>query len=57
MKNDEALRFMQPIRGTPAYWSPAQKDLFAMLRQLGYRLGFAHSLPQNIDGMMQLQQY
>nr|XP_022331917.1 uncharacterized protein LOC111129740 [Crassostrea virginica] len=35
MKNDEALRFMQPIRGTPAYWSSAQKDLFAMLRQLG----------------------
>lgn len=35
MKHDEALRFMQPIRGTPAYWSAAQKDLFAMLRQLG----------------------
>lgn len=35
MKNNEALRFMQPIRGTPAYWSSAQKDLFAMLRQLG----------------------
>ncbi|XP_062597054.1 uncharacterized protein LOC134258504 [Saccostrea cucullata] len=35
MKSDEALRFMQPIRGTPAYWSAAQKDLFAMLRQLG----------------------
>ncbi|XP_078311297.1 uncharacterized protein LOC144618640 [Crassostrea virginica] len=35
MKSDEALRFMQPIRGTPAYWSSAQKDLFAMLRQLG----------------------
>lgn len=35
MKNDEALRFMQPIRGTPAYWSAAQKDMFALLRQLG----------------------
>ncbi|XP_061167749.1 uncharacterized protein LOC133176667 [Saccostrea echinata] len=35
LKNDEALRFMQPIRGTPAYWSADQKDLFAMLRQLG----------------------
>ncbi|XP_062571568.1 uncharacterized protein LOC134233602 [Saccostrea cucullata] len=35
LKNDEAVRFMQPIRGTPAYWSSAQKDLFAMLRQLG----------------------
>ncbi|XP_062602888.1 uncharacterized protein LOC134264626 [Saccostrea cucullata] len=35
LRNDEALRFMQPIRGTPAYWSTTQKDLFAMLRQLG----------------------
>lgn len=35
LKNDEAFRFMQPIRGTPAYWSAIQKDLFAMLRQLG----------------------
>lgn len=35
LKNDEAIRFMQPIRGTPAYWSATQKDLFAMLRQLG----------------------
>ncbi|XP_062579865.1 uncharacterized protein LOC134241859 [Saccostrea cucullata] len=35
LQKDEALRFMQPIRGTPAYWSCAQKDLFAMLRQLG----------------------
>ncbi|XP_052695810.1 uncharacterized protein LOC128174255 [Crassostrea angulata] len=35
LRNDEAIRFMQPIRGTPAYWSATQKDLFAMLRQLG----------------------
>ncbi|XP_062597817.1 uncharacterized protein LOC134259232 [Saccostrea cucullata] len=35
LRNDEALRFMQPIRGTPSFWSAAQKDLFAMLRQLG----------------------
>ncbi|XP_062598312.1 uncharacterized protein LOC134259730, partial [Saccostrea cucullata] len=35
LRNDDAIRFMQPIRGTPAYWSAAQKDLFAMLRQLG----------------------
>ncbi|XP_022312092.2 uncharacterized protein LOC111117320 [Crassostrea virginica] len=35
LKTDEAMRFMQPIRGTPAYWSVTQKDLFAMLRQLG----------------------
>ena len=35
IRNDEALRFLQPIRGTPSYWQGAQKDLFAMLRQLG----------------------
>nr|XP_034322337.1 uncharacterized protein LOC117688395 [Crassostrea gigas] len=35
LKSDDAIRFMQPIRGTPAYWATAQKDLFAMLRQLG----------------------
>ncbi|XP_061170933.1 uncharacterized protein LOC133180419 [Saccostrea echinata] len=35
LRSDEAMRFMQPIRGTPAYWSSTQKDLFAMLRQLG----------------------
>ncbi|XP_062581095.1 uncharacterized protein LOC134242909 [Saccostrea cucullata] len=35
LRNDDAIRFMQPIRGTPAYWATAQKDLFAMLRQLG----------------------
>ncbi|KAI4881835.1 hypothetical protein NFI96_007838, partial [Prochilodus magdalenae] len=31
----EATRFMQPLRGTPAYWERTMKDLFAMLRQLG----------------------
>ena len=35
LHSDEAYRFMQPIRGTPAYWENAQKDIFAMLRQLG----------------------
>ncbi|KAK3100323.1 hypothetical protein FSP39_018128 [Pinctada imbricata] len=35
LHNDEALRFMQPIRGTPSYWQNTQKDLFAMLRQIG----------------------
>lgn len=34
-KSDEALRFLQPIRGTPSFWQNVQKDLFAMLRQLG----------------------
>lgn len=40
MKNDEALLFMQPIRGTPAYLSVAQTDLFAMFRQLGISTWF-----------------
>jgi hypothetical protein len=35
LENNETLRFMQPIRGTPAYWSATQKDRFAMLRQFG----------------------
>lgn len=35
LKNDDALRFLQPIRGTPSFWQNVQKDLFAMLRQLG----------------------
>ena len=34
-QKDDALRFLQPIRGTPSFWQGAQKDLFAMLRQLG----------------------
>ncbi|XP_002733238.1 uncharacterized protein LOC100378309, partial [Saccoglossus kowalevskii] len=35
LKNDEGYKFMKPIRGTPPFWQSAQKDLFAMLRQLG----------------------
>ncbi len=35
MNNKEATRFMQPLRGTPAYWEKTLRDLFAMLRQLG----------------------
>ncbi|XP_029987916.1 uncharacterized protein LOC115417874 [Sphaeramia orbicularis] len=31
----EATRFMQPLRGTPAYWHKSLKDLHAMLRQMG----------------------
>lgn len=34
-RSDEAFRFLQPIRGTPSFWQGVQKDLFAMLRQLG----------------------
>ncbi|XP_035258455.1 uncharacterized protein LOC118219420 [Anguilla anguilla] len=32
---DEGYKFMKPIRGTPAFWQSVQKDLFAMVRQLG----------------------
>ncbi|XP_049339759.1 uncharacterized protein LOC125804686 [Astyanax mexicanus] len=32
---DDGYRFLRPIRGTPVYWSGVQKDLFAMVRQLG----------------------
>ncbi|XP_071104737.1 uncharacterized protein [Haliotis cracherodii] len=35
LKSDEGYRFLKPIRGTPPFWQSAQKDLFAMLRQLG----------------------
>ncbi|XP_069378951.1 uncharacterized protein [Paralichthys olivaceus] len=33
--NKDATRFMQPLRGTPAYWEKALKDLHAMVRQVG----------------------
>ncbi|XP_062389285.1 uncharacterized protein LOC134077598 [Sardina pilchardus] len=35
LQNDEGYRFLKPIRGTPAFWQAAQKDLFALIRQLG----------------------
>ncbi|XP_024117601.2 uncharacterized protein LOC112139131 [Oryzias melastigma] len=35
IRNKDAVRFMQPLRGTPAYWEKTTKDLFAMIRQLG----------------------
>ncbi|XP_062580740.1 uncharacterized protein LOC134242656 [Saccostrea cucullata] len=34
-KKDEAVKFLKPVRGTPPYWQAAQKDIFAMIRQLG----------------------
>lgn len=34
-KKDEAIKFLKPIRGTPPFWQAAQKDIFAMIRQLG----------------------
>ena len=41
LKSDQGYRFMKNIRGTPAYWQGVQKDLFAMLRQLGIPTWFA----------------
>nr|XP_054593099.1 uncharacterized protein LOC129159978 [Nothobranchius furzeri] len=35
VRNKDAVRFMQTLRGTPAYWQKTTKDLFAMIRQLG----------------------
>ncbi|XP_077863273.1 uncharacterized protein LOC144346276, partial [Saccoglossus kowalevskii] len=35
LKHNEGYKFLKPIRGTPPFWQSAQKDLFAMLRQLG----------------------
>ncbi|XP_063442041.1 uncharacterized protein LOC134722357 [Mytilus trossulus] len=34
-KKDEAIKYLKPIRGTPPYWQSSQKDIFAMIRQLG----------------------
>ena len=35
IKKNEVTRFMEPLRGTPAYWEKTMRDLFAMLRQIG----------------------
>ena len=35
ISKNEGTRFMEPLRGTPAYWERTMRDLFAMLRQLG----------------------
>ncbi len=35
LKSDEGFRFLQPVRGTPAYWQRTMRDLFATLRQIG----------------------
>ena len=40
-KKDEAIKYMKPVRGTPAYWQSTQKDIFAMIRQLGIPTFFA----------------
>lgn len=33
--NQDATRFMQPLRGTPAYWNKTLKDVHTMVRQIG----------------------
>ena len=33
--SDKGFRFLQNIRGTPAYWERTLRDLYAMVRQLG----------------------
>ncbi|XP_026113641.1 LOW QUALITY PROTEIN: uncharacterized protein LOC113092282 [Carassius auratus] len=32
---DEGYKFLRPVRGSPVFWQAVQKDLFAMVRQLG----------------------
>ena len=35
VRNRDAVRFMQPLRGTPPYWDKTTRDLFATIRQIG----------------------
>ena len=35
LKSDSGYKFLKPIRGTPAFWQSTQKDVYAMIRQLG----------------------
>ena len=35
VRNKDAVRFMQPLRGTPPYWDKTTRDLFATIRQIG----------------------
>uniref|UniRef100_A0A671TM37 ATP-dependent DNA helicase n=2 Tax=Sparus aurata TaxID=8175 RepID=A0A671TM37_SPAAU len=39
--SQDATRFMQPLRGTPAYWNKTLKDVHAMVRQIGKPTFFA----------------
>ncbi|XP_077976185.1 uncharacterized protein LOC120334975 [Styela clava] len=40
LTSDEAYKFLRPDIGTPAFWQAAQKDLLAMVRQLGLSTWF-----------------
>ncbi len=47
---DDGFRFLKPIRGTPAFWQTAQRDLLACVRHLVSLLGFVHFHPQTCAG-------
>ncbi|XP_070549849.1 uncharacterized protein [Ptychodera flava] len=58
---DEGYKFLKPIRGTPPYWQSAQKDLFAMVRQLGIPTWFCSfssadmRWPEMVDSILEAQ--
>lgn len=39
---NEGYHVLRNLRGSPPYWEKAKKDVFAMIRQLGFQLGFVH---------------
>ena len=41
LKSNEGYKFLKNVRGTPAYWQSTQKDIIAMVRQLGKPTWFA----------------
>ena len=41
LKSNEGYKFLKNVRGTPAYWQSIQKDILAMVRQLGKPTWFA----------------
>ncbi|XP_033103311.1 uncharacterized protein LOC117106082 [Anneissia japonica] len=44
LKSDKGYKFLKQIRGTPPYWQATQKDVVAMVRQIGmptYFLSFS----------------
>ena len=41
LKSNEGYKFLKNVRGTPAYWQSTQKDILAMVRQLGKPTWFA----------------
>ncbi|KAI7790400.1 hypothetical protein IRJ41_003612 [Triplophysa rosa] len=46
---DEGYKFLRPVRGTPPYWQTSQKDLFALIRQLGIPTFFASFKGKNVN--------